>query len=460
MMSFALGAKIDNRILQQKEFEQNTIFLVANSFRVLQFEQMIRKVQLTNSDNLTAEFLERRSEPLTRIKIFAKKASNENALITFYDGKTLQISFNIVQDIKDIIALLNTKYPNLIVQQINDNIVLQGHIQTQKDKKKVLDIFKKASVDVDKKVIDMIKVIKPSKMVRVKLYAVEINNDKGLTLKNNWMLSRKNYINTTDPTTKVETNVPQGSDSISKVNNQRNFALEDALDGIMTSAVTLTGGLTGTANYLGKHFNAGLTLNYLASEGVANILDETTLITLEKDKSKFHAGGTIYLKAQSSTAEGLPTTEIKPINYGLQLEISAKNVIDGEYVHLNLTTKSTQIDWVNQVDGIPSFIDKSIDTTVIVQNQSTIVLGGLMKNSNSKDIDKIPLLGDIPVLGFLFRSKAFKEGKSELVFFITPEIVDPMKNNQREMLTFKEKKMKELKADGDTLYPKKEEPKK
>ncbi len=279
-------------------------------------------------------------------------------------------------------------------------------------------------------------------MIRVKLYAVEINNEKGLTLKNNWVISRKNYIRINSPTDDNSfANTPLDGSSIGKVNNQRNFGVEDSLNKIMSNAVTLTGGLTGTANFLSDKFNVGLTLNYLSEKGIANILDETTLVTLEKEESKFHAGGTVYLKLNSSTAEGLPTSEIQNINYGLQLNIKVKDILNEEFVQLHINTKSTQIDWSNEVDGIPNFLDKSINTHVIVKNNATVVLGGLMKNRSSKDIDKIPLLGDIPILGYLFKSKAFKEGKSELVFFITPEIVDPILNNQQNLVSSTKKKL-------------------
>ena len=145
-----------------------------------------------------------------------------------------------------------------------------------------------------------------------------------------------------------------------------------------------------------------------------------------------------------TTSQGVPTTEVRNINYGLQLDIKAQNIVNNDYVSLDINTKSTQIDWTNTVDGIPSFTEKSIKTNVIVGNESTIVLGGLISSSSSQDIDKIPLLGDIPVLGALFTSKAFKEGKSELVFFITPEIVDPKNNNQIEKLNNKSSFTKDL----------------
>ncbi len=203
----------------------------------------------------------------------------------------------------------------------------------------------------------------------------------------------------------------------------------------MANAVSLTGGLTGAANYLGKYFNAGLTLNYLSSKGVANILDETTLLTLENKKANFLAGGTIYIKIQTTTDQGVPTTQVRDLKYGLQLEIQAKNIVNDNFINLDIVTKSTGVDFANRTDGIPNFTEKSIHTNVVVGNKSTIVLGGLINRDNAKDVDKIPLLGDIPVLGFMFTSKSFKEGKSELVFFITPEVVDPKDNNQKDLLT-------------------------
>lgn len=256
----------------------------------------------------------------------------------------------------------------------------------------------------------------------------------------------------------------------------------------MTSAVSLSGGLSGVANYLGKYFNVGLALQYLAEEGVANILDETTLITLENKESTFHAGGTIRIKTQTTTAEGVPSTDVEKIKYGLQLKIKAKNVMKNNYIDLEITTSNTKIDWANLVDDIPSFLENEVVTNVLAKDGATIVLGGLLHNENSNDVDKIPALGDIPVLGFLFRSKSFKEGKSELVFFITPEVVDPAENNQNEnflnkrtqMLDTskfrdqdnifekdyskkdtdkKEEKMKEDKSSFSNIFKSKEEPK-
>lgn len=425
--------------LVQKDLNDKSFSINKNSFKILEFHEMVKNIKVSDEKNLEIDFIDDNSKPLRAIKIFAKEVGHGNILVTFIDSSSMHIDINIIENLIDIINVAKQISPTIEVQQTNGKIILKGMVEDQKTKDKIINLFEKAGVVIEKDLVDLINLKNPEKMIRLKLYAVEINNNKGLELKNNWFISSKNYIQIINKD-KLYENIPRDP-TVDKgwndVNNQRNIPVHDAVDTYMKNAVSLTGGLTGAANYLGRYFNAGLTLNYLASEGVASILDETTLLTLENQEVTFLAGGTIYLKIQTTTDTGVPSTQIKNINYGLQLDIKAQNIINDNYVNLNILTKSTQIDWTNTVDGIPSFTEKSIKTNVVVVNQSTIILGGLISSNNSKDIEKIPLLGDIPILGALFTSKAFKEGKSELVFFITPEIVDPRNNNQLNVLETK-----------------------
>lgn len=484
---------INDKVIYQKDFENKTIYLPINNYRTLVFEDRIKNIQLTNSENIVAEFIDNKEKPLQVLKILGKNIGSESAVVILENDKLIQINFSIMKNLDNIITIVKTTYPNLIVEQANDTIILKGYVKNYKERDLVLEIFRKAGVDLENNLVNMIETSTPSTMIKIKLYAVEINNDNGIDLKNNWTLSSRNYmrvtgdsgernyasssygrpyierdvyyddtISPTDPAydsnltgTVVRKDIVYLVDNLKdyqNVNNQMNAGLDDAIQNIISSAVTLTGGLTGVANYLGKNFNAGLMLNYLSTEGVANILDETTLLTLENKNATFHAGGTIMIKTQSTSAEGLPTSTIEPIDYGLQLDFKAKNIMKDEYIDLEIDTKSTQIDWTNQVDGIPSFLEKKIKTNVLAQNGHTIVIGGLINNQNSNDISKIPLLGDIPVLGFLFTSKSFKEGKSELVFFVTPEIVNPAENNQTEFLKKSKKRVLDTSRYKDSIF--------
>ena len=421
--------------LISKNLHDKNISVSKGSFKVFEFKKMIKNIKVSDESMIDVDFLENSEKPLQAIKVFTKKLGNGNILVTFYDSSSLHININITENLNTIVEVANIISPKLKVKQTNGKVILSGSVKNQKQKDKILDLFKKAGVNLETDLVDLATLENPDKMVRIKLYAVEVNNDKGLTIKNNWFSSGKNYIqNINDEGLYYNTPLDYSGSTqeYSDANNQRNILVHDTIDNLMKDAVSLTGGLTGAANVLGKYFNVGVTLNYLSSKGVAEVLDETTLLTLENQEADFLAGGTLNIRTQTTTSQGVPSTELKEIKYGLQLNIKAKNIVDDNFIKLNIVTKSSSADFANTVDGIPNITEKSITTNVVVANKSTIVLGGLINRKNASDIEKIPLLGDIPVLGFLFTSKAFKEGKSELVFFITPEIVDPKSNNQQQ----------------------------
>ncbi len=112
----------NDKIMNQIDFENKTIFIDVNSYKILQFNKRIRDVQITNSENIVAEFLENRDNPLTRLKIYAKEASNESAIITFQDNSIITIGFNIVPHLKNLINMAESTFPGLNIEQINDTI--------------------------------------------------------------------------------------------------------------------------------------------------------------------------------------------------------------------------------------------------------------------------------------------------------------------------------------------------
>ena len=376
------------------------VILENNTYKTIVFEKQIKDIRLSDSTKLSIEYLSTKKLPFSKIRVFAKREGDINAIITFLDKTTKQVHFIITQDIRNIQLIVEHIDKNIELEQIKNTIILKGKVQNNKLKEKVLLLLKESMPNV--KVVNLLRVIEPDKMVRLKLYVAEINNKEGIVIKNNWNLGYTSSDGT--KTGNIATN--------------------------MLGAVNLSGGITAIANSIGSKFSTALTLNYLKNNGVAKILDETTLITLENKMAEFLAGGTLLIETSSSSAEGLPVSGITTIDYGLKLGINIVEIINNKYINLEIDTSSSALDPVNGVGDLPAKTDKSIKTNVMIANGSTIVLGGLISNTHSKDFDKIPLLGDIPIIGELFQSKAFQDGDSELIFFITPTIVDTYSNNQ------------------------------
>ena len=83
--------------------------------------------------------------------------------------------------------------------------------------------------------------------------------------------------------------------------------------------------------------------------------------------------------------------------------------------------------------GFPGFLTRRVDTQVTVRDGETIVLSGLIHVSQGKEVTKVPILGHLPIIGELFKSRRFRERKTELVVFVTPRLVDPLSKHLRKI---------------------------
>lgn len=182
-----------------------------------------------------------------------------------------------------------------------------------------------------------------------------------------------------------------------------------------TDTVTLPVGL----NILGG-MNLGINaqLNLLAQEGKASILAEPQLSARNGSKATFLAGGEYPYTV--STING-PTVQFKP--YGIKLDIVPRVDRTG-VVRATIDSEVSAIDTSISTSAGPALTSRKTSTEFNVKNGETLVLAGLISRRTSTSIDKVPFLGDIPLLGALFSSKRFQNDETELVVFVTPTVVD------------------------------------
>ncbi|OOG84441.1 fimbrial protein [Pseudomonas sp. A25(2017)] len=185
-------------------------------------------------------------------------------------------------------------------------------------------------------------------------------------------------------------------------------------------------GATGNTSGIGIAFitdNVLLDLELTAMEKTGNgeIVSQPKVVTSDKETAKILKGTEIpYQEASSSGATSVSFKEAS-----LSLEVTPQITPDNRIIMEVKVTKD-EPDYLNKVNDVPPIKKNEVNAKVLVNDGETIVIGGVFSNTQSKVVDKVPFLGDVPYLGRLFRRDVVSDSKSELLVFLTPRIM----NNQ------------------------------
>ena len=187
-------------------------------------------------------------------------------------------------------------------------------------------------------------------------------------------------------------------------------------------------GATGATNGIGIGFitdNTILDLQLSAMEKTGNgeIVSQPKVVTSDKETAKILKGAEVpYQEASSS---GATSTSFKEA--ALSLEVTPQITPDNRIImEVKVTKDEPDFSQAASTGGVPSIRKNEVNAKVLVTDGETIVIGGVFSNTQSKSVDKVPFLGDVPFVGRLFRRDLVQDRKSELLVFITPRIM----NNQ------------------------------
>ena len=196
------------------------------------------------------------------------------------------------------------------------------------------------------------------------------------------------------------------------------------------------GGLSGLplnvppfSSYAGIVSSITSQINLAVQNGQAYILANPRLVTRSGGTATFLAGGEVPIPVSA----GFGAVSVTYKNYGVKLKIQP----DVDHQGNILATVDTAISQINPaltVQGYPAFLTRKTDSVVNVHSGQTIVLSGLIHATGANSINKLPWLGDIPILGTLFRDTQFQHDQSELVIFVTPEVINPNSPVNRAMI--------------------------
>ena len=177
---------------------------------------------------------------------------------------------------------------------------------------------------------------------------------------------------------------------------------------------------------LGTNYMLDLELSAAQTEGQTEIISSPRVITANQQEADIKQGQEIgYVTYQQNAGGGNSNATVQFKDAVLELKVTPTITAD-KRVYLKINVKKDALNSFIASPGggqVPQIDTRQINTSVLVDNGQTVVLGGIYEITKSNDVAKVPGLGDIPILGYLFRSHNHSNNKAELLIFVTPKIL-------------------------------------
>ncbi len=177
-------------------------------------------------------------------------------------------------------------------------------------------------------------------------------------------------------------------------------------------------------------FNIGSTswtgfVDALKEENLLKVLAKPTLVALNGQEAAFLAGGEFPIPVPQ--AFGLVTVQFKKFGVGL---VFTPNIVNSKHISLNVAPEVSELDFQNalrtQGFTVPAISTRRATTTIELADGQSFAIGGLMRDNVKESVKKFPYLGELPIIGALFRSSSFQKNETELVIIVTPHLVKPL----------------------------------
>jgi pilus assembly protein CpaC len=262
--------------------------------------------------------------------------------------------------------------------------------------------------------------IAPSQQVMLKVRFLEVFRQAGRDLGVNWYVGNRNnrgFQTGMTPLVGSSAGVPLFG------------TLETLASGSAPFGVAL-------ANLVNKGTTVDVMIDALENKGLIRRLAEPDLVALSGDTAAFIAGGEFPVPViQPGSAGGNQSTvtiEYKP--FGVQLTFSPTVLSDG-IINLRLAPSVSELDFTNAVviggTQVPSLIKREARTTIELRDGQSFAIAGLLQSHDKRNVQQLPWVGNVPVLGQLFRSNDYQKDETDLVVIVTPHLVAPSAPNQR-----------------------------
>jgi len=192
--------------------------------------------------------------------------------------------------------------------------------------------------------------------------------------------------------------------------------------------MNVTDPINGILRFLSHGTTWTVFIDALKEQGLLKVLAEPNLIALSGKSANFLAGGEFPIPVPQSTVSAVAITiEYKPFGVGLSF---TPTVLSNKKISLQVSPEVSELDFANAITIagflIPSVTTRKVSTAIELADGQSFAIAGLLKDDVRETVQKFPVLGDIPVLGALFRSSSFRKNETELIIIVTPHLVKPL----------------------------------
>ncbi len=339
------------------------------------------------------------------------------------ETRVYQITYADIKDVESALKKFISKRGSISSSPGTSNII----VQDSESNIKAVDSF-----------IEKIDRITPQVLVEVRIY--DVTSTEGFDIGTEWSIARNNPITTTSNAEVInELTDTSTSDTTTKTTStawQENEAggVTGADAYLYRKSKPFIGGAwdaetagTITLGFLDS-VNVELALNILRTQVGAKLLANPRILVLDNEAAEFKIVSEIPYTEQSATSSGGSMTSTKFKEVGIELQVTPHVTRDG-MVRLHIIPEFSVVSELGDIvpstglRGVPTIDARKADTKALVKDGHTVVLGGLRKRTVTQDISKIPILGDIPILGVAFTEVSEEVETNELIIFITPRII-------------------------------------
>lgn len=336
----------------------------------------------------------------TELFFLGKKSGSMNVVLQGTDGRCVVKDIIVTVDPETLQAKLTELMPEetgIKVRGADANLVLTGNVSDALKLEQVLSVA--ASYGDPKKLVNMLRVAAPQQvMLEVKIAEVS-----------------KNLLEQLGASVNLTKTASSGLNTYSLISN--------FLSG---------GGGLAQALRIGR---GSVTIDAEKQDGVVRVLAEPNIVAISGQPASFLSGGKIFIPVaqEPGTNGGVARITLEEKEFGVGLKFTP-TVLDGGRVNLKLLSEVSELSQTGSPFAtfggftaiLPSMTTRRIDTTVQLGDGQSFVVAGLIKNNMTQSLNRFPGLGEVPVMGALFRSTEFQTDQTELMFVVTPRLVKPL----------------------------------